>query len=1578
MSSIGTVEGYLKLTDEFTTVLDRAMGALQKSTNLMQTNLSQMQAALDMTGTAAKKMGTAAKKAGDDVETGAAKAKKSAGVFTELRAAYAIAAIGIWQFIDRTVAAQQASDRMRNSLLAGTGDIRVVGDELAFIRAESERLGLDLATAGVQYGKLTAASKGTGIAMKDVRATFTAVAEAATALGLSSEDTTGALNAVVQMMTKGTVQAEELRGQLGDRVPGAVQAMARALGVGNDEMMKMLEQGQVITAEVLPRFAEELRKIGGSGVEAGMTSFNAELNRLKTSLFDLFAGISSDISLPNFVKSMRELVETVDDLIRNGGGAEIFSNLSTVIGGALGTLGKFLELYVKLKTMVDSGLGAGGSGLSADDFTPVGMAAGFLDRLKDQFSESKAEISGWVSGFQEMMAASSKSVFSVVGAFQGARTEAEKFFDEVASSSGPMSNEDLTARSLKDNQKNVSEFQKALEHLTKSTIAFNKANDAAFDLSDKVANQTKEMAILQKLLKETGGNYALAKKYAASYYAVEKAGLDTERGLGKQLYERMKANDAISDSFDEAEKNANKFERSVKSLAKAFEKDFNDANKGALEVVSKLGKEMLGMMANMSEFSTDIDNYWGRLDAASNGADALREFNKQAEINDEILKRLGQRTSNNSAIYDMYAEDIRSSMGAVIDHRNWVEKTITSYEGMADILRNTDWGSAKMNDLADGLGGVLSALGQLRTATKLFSQESAQAWASMLQGISAVLEATGAFQTGNGGGFGGSSEGNYAAEGQMVGAIIGGIIGAFVGAPQAGMAIGGAAGGMLGGFIKKGAEEALASLTINTSGFAVGISKAEGELDQSILSLGNSIGTSIMDLVASIGGQIDSLPQVDLKIRDGVIGVVIGGVKAKFKEMDDAISFAVAELLKQGEISGIDDMLRNALQGTSADSLEGLARDLDAVMKVLSFGMTESQQSIQGFTNELDGLRGQMVRLLTDSDQLSRALNNISMEEVNRWQNLRDQITGDKKSNAEKLEMLKRDAEMWNAEKALRVAELMQRKSDLEIKLQILQNEAAQLKAYTDVGNLKYEYDLWKMQAEQKLLDTTGEMYQAELNMRGEYARQSMLLIQAQLDALDQVINALANMPNIDVPHLHLPNTGGVSGGGVTNVPTGPTEAERRAQEIAALLERLKDIMDGLVAEDYFEALERLNEQRLENISAANGDADALNEVTKAYIAQVKALEKDALRSLGLDSIELDERMSKLANTLEFLRAQGAITEDQMNELGQNLFADILGRMASAIHDEKTLAMLEEIRYDAMKALARIEIERLMAMGAINKEQYEYLLNYLNLLPEDLPDAGGGGGGGGSTTPEPDPTDSLLDRLIASIEDLRNILASYQDFLTSLERGPLSGATLQQQYQSAQSDFMQMLAAAQGGDMQAIRDLPGMAQEFLQIAAQYLDPASAEYQRLVAMMQSTMGGIANGIEGIIGAAPESALGSNGVLDTIAEILSAMASRWGVNPGWNIGNVQSGGFNWNPATPAGTYESPSQGNGSSTLSSQQLAQIANLLSSINRNTSTQNDLTAHQTDKLAKEIRAPKVGSATDGWTGPVTPTRRAS
>lgn len=1500
MANIGTVQGYLKLTDDFTAVLDRAMGALGKSTTLMQNNLAQMQAALDMTATASKKMGAAAKKAGDDAEVGGKKAKASAGMWHDLRAAYAVTAIAIWQFIDRTVAAQQASDRMRNSLLAGTGDMQVVGQELAFIREEASRLGLDLATAGVQYGKLTAASKGTGIALGDVRAIFTAVAEAATALGLSSEDTTGALNAVVQMMTKGTVQAEELRGQLGDRVPGAVQAMARALGVGNGKLMEMLEQGRIITAEVLPRFAEELRKIGGSGVEAGAQSFNAELNRLKTSLFDLFAGISSSSALPSLVKSFRELVTVLDEIANSKGGSSFFSGLAQSVA-------EVIEGVQDLKQLL-----AGDGGVEADLVGIAGATAQMTNPIKQLLNalhsglnatesdwealtnEVRSGDTGVLPAFLEVMTGLRDRTREAKSALEGLKTAAGSSNTALATTGpdfvGPVRLSDLE----RSNRAAVDSTKQLLDKMTKDVNKYGKEFAAAFDLEDKLKNQSQELAIFQKLLKENGGDFVLAKKNAKSYYDVLKAGLDPLKGWGKALYEMAANNDVVEASLERQKKEMADYEANVIKLAKAFDKDLADAHKGALADVTKFGKAMVDAMGAMAKFRSDIGDYWGRLEASSRGADALREFNKEAEINAEILQRLGQRTADNAAMYDMYAAEIRESLGPLIDHRNWVEKTISTYEGMADVLNNTDWGSDKMNDLASGLGQVMSAMGKLRTATKLFSQESAQAWASMLNGINAVLEASGAFQTGNGGGFGGTPEGNYAAEGAMVGAIVGGIIGAFVGSPQAGMAIGSAAGGMLGGFIKKGAEEAMAELTINTAGFITTVNKAEGELGSSINQLGTNIATALTDIIGAIGGTMVSMPQVEMKIRDGVIGVLIGGVKAKFKEMDDAISFAVAELLKQGDIIGIDEMLRNALQNTSAASLEGLSRDLDAVMKVLSFGLTDSQNAIQGFTNELDGLRAQMFRLLSDSEQLAKAMSNLNQEEIRRWQTSRDAITGDKRSNAEKLEMLKRDGEMWNAEKAMRIAELQMKRDSLLAQNQMMQAEV-QIRATGTDSEVQWLRD------RSDLLGAESEMFNGFMAAQVGTLQVAGSVLETYMAALDDLIAALAAMPDIDVPNLHLPNVGGGHGGG-GNFDEGPTEEERAQEEFAAWLADLQEQLRQASIEggQYAQALDAIQQQLYQNMARAGDNEEARVAAYDLYMRQLDELTNEALGSLGLESVDLSNRMDELANTLQFLREQGALTDDQLKELGDQLFADVLSQMASAIGDSKTLAMLEEIRYDAMKMNARIEIERLALMGAISKEQYEYLLNYLDRLPDDLPEQGGGSGGGshGGGQTHTDPTDTLLDQLIASINDLRNTLASYQNFLTSLERGPLSGATLQQQFDSAQSDFMQMLAAAQGGDMQAIRDLPGMAEEFLSIAAQYMDPSSSAYQQLLAMVRGSMGGIAGGIEDIINAAPESALGSNGVLDTIQQILAAMASRWGVHPGWNTGNLVSGGFQWN--------------------------------------------------------------------------------
>ena len=51
--------------------------------------------------------------------------------------------------------------------------------------------------------------------------------------------------AISQMISKGKVSAEELRLQLAERMPGAVNIFAKAIGVTTSELDKMLQEGKV-------------------------------------------------------------------------------------------------------------------------------------------------------------------------------------------------------------------------------------------------------------------------------------------------------------------------------------------------------------------------------------------------------------------------------------------------------------------------------------------------------------------------------------------------------------------------------------------------------------------------------------------------------------------------------------------------------------------------------------------------------------------------------------------------------------------------------------------------------------------------------------------------------------------------------------------------------------------------------------------------------------------------------------------------------------------------------------------------------------------------------------------------------------------------------------------------------------------------------------------------------------------------------------------------------------------------------------------------------------------------------------
>jgi len=214
--------------------------------------------------------------------------------------------------------------QFNSTLQVGLGSAQKAGEALSFVRAESQRLGLDLAVSADQFAKLAAASKGTALEGKATRDIFTSMSEAATVLGLSADQTRGALNAFQQMISKGKVQAEELRGQLGERLPGAFGLAARAMGVTTAELDKLLAAGKVTADDLLPKLAVELNKTFGPQAEESAKGLQSQINRMNTALFDLKIAVGES-GLINFLSSGIELATKLGNALTAafGGGPKL-------------------------------------------------------------------------------------------------------------------------------------------------------------------------------------------------------------------------------------------------------------------------------------------------------------------------------------------------------------------------------------------------------------------------------------------------------------------------------------------------------------------------------------------------------------------------------------------------------------------------------------------------------------------------------------------------------------------------------------------------------------------------------------------------------------------------------------------------------------------------------------------------------------------------------------------------------------------------------------------------------------------------------------------------------------------------------------------------------------------------------------------------------------------------------------------------------------------------------------------------------------------------------------------------------
>ena len=163
--------------------------------------------------------------------------------------------------------------RLKKSFEEITGSQKGAADEFVFLHKVADDLGQNFYDLTDAYKGIAAASKNTTLEGEGTRKIFEAVTKATASLGINAEGTKGALVALSQMISKGGVTAEELRQQLGERLPGAFNLMAEAVGVSTKELGEMMQKGEV-GVEYLIKFADVLNNRYSGAVDEGTRAVN--------------------------------------------------------------------------------------------------------------------------------------------------------------------------------------------------------------------------------------------------------------------------------------------------------------------------------------------------------------------------------------------------------------------------------------------------------------------------------------------------------------------------------------------------------------------------------------------------------------------------------------------------------------------------------------------------------------------------------------------------------------------------------------------------------------------------------------------------------------------------------------------------------------------------------------------------------------------------------------------------------------------------------------------------------------------------------------------------------------------------------------------------------------------------------------------------------------------------------------------------------------------------------------------------------------------------------------------------------
>lgn len=254
--------------------------------------------------------------------------------------------------VKETVQAGRERIKMSNIMTASTKDAEEYAKAMAYVRAESNRLGQSTTEMGLGFAKVMQSVQGK-LSLEKTQKIFTGFGELMTVMGNSADDQKGVYRAMTQMFSKGKIEAEE-EGQMAERGLPMKELIKKAAmevyKVDQKGYEKMRKAGSVKAEDVLPRVAELMSEMANKN-NALEKSLNQSLvkqqqfmNRLNDFAENIMTG-GLDAMLGNIFDKLSALVDILSEITT---GAKAFKKSIDDLTGGNGLLSIALTIVLGL------------------------------------------------------------------------------------------------------------------------------------------------------------------------------------------------------------------------------------------------------------------------------------------------------------------------------------------------------------------------------------------------------------------------------------------------------------------------------------------------------------------------------------------------------------------------------------------------------------------------------------------------------------------------------------------------------------------------------------------------------------------------------------------------------------------------------------------------------------------------------------------------------------------------------------------------------------------------------------------------------------------------------------------------------------------------------------------------------------------------------------------------------------------------------------------------------------------------------------------------------------------------------